>query len=233
MSPPRAARKEPQATTRAYGGKTLDARRAEQRERILLAARDVFADRGYAGAGIEEIVSRAHASRTTFYVFFENKEECLLALFDFGLERLAAAVMETVAETADRRIEPIERIRAEVRAVAAALAADPAMARIVLIEIVGATPAAEHARARARNAAAKIIEVQLEQYPHWRDRAPLQRHVASLAAMAAIGEPISELVAAGRIDQWETLIDPISEFVAHGLISPKASWPESSPRGQV
>jgi hypothetical protein len=93
----------------------------------------------------------------------------------------------------------------------AALAADPAMARIVLIEIVGATPAAEHARAPARNAAAKIIEVQLEQYPYWRQRAPLQRHVASLAAMAAIGEPISE-------------------FVAHGLISPKASWPSRAGR---
>jgi hypothetical protein len=97
------------------------------------------------------------------------------------------------------------------------------MARIVLIEIVGATPAAEDARARARNAAAKIIEVQLEQYPHWRERVPLQRHVASLAAMAAIGEPISDLVAAGRIDEWEKLVGPISEFVARGLIPPKAS----------
>ena len=222
MSPPRAARSEPPATPRAYAGKTLDARRAEQRERILLAARDVFAERGYAGAGIEEIVSRARASRTTFYVFFENKEECLLALFDFGLERLAHAVMKTVSDTASQRIEPAERIRAEVRAVAAALAADPAMARIVLIEMVGATPAAEHARARARNAAAKIIEAQLEQYPHWSERSPLHRHIASLAAMAAIGEPISDLVAAGRIDEWQELIDPVSEFVAQGLISPKA-----------
>jgi len=94
------------------------------------------------------------------------------------------------------------------------------MARIVLIEIVGATPAAETARARARNAAAKIIEDQLEQYEYWRRRSAFQRRVASLAAMAAIGEPIGDLVATGRIGEWEDLVDPISEFVARGLISP-------------
>jgi hypothetical protein len=41
--------------------------------------------------------------------------------------------------------------------------------------------------------------------------------------MAAIGEPISDLVAAGRIDEWEKLVDPVSEFVARGLISPEVS----------
>lgn len=205
---------------RPYGGKPLDARRAEQRERILIAATDVFAAAGYAGAGVEEIVARARVSRTTFYVFFQNKEECLLAVFQFGLERIGAAVMETVAAATREDLEPAARIRAEVRAVAAALAADPAMARIVLIEIVGATPAAERARAQLRNAAAKVIEVQLEQYEYWRARSQHQRRVASLAAMAAIAEPISDLVASGELAQWEALVDPISDFVAHGLIPP-------------
>jgi AcrR family transcriptional regulator len=206
---------------RPYAGKTLDARRAEQRERLLDAARDVFAERGYAEAAIEEIVSRARVSRTTFYVFFANKEECLLAAFELGLERIGAAVVSAVAETAGQSIPPAARVRAEVRAVASALAADPAMARIVLIEIVGATPACERARARARHAAAKIIELQLEQYEHWRKRSPLERRIASLAAMAAIGEPISELVATGSVGEWEELVDPISEFVGRGLLAPE------------
>jgi AcrR family transcriptional regulator len=222
MSPARAAQAS-EHPDRAYGGKTLDARRAEQRARVLLAGRDVFAERGYAGAGIEEIVASAHVSRTTFYVFFENKEECLLAVFQFGLQRIAAEVMASVAETAGQELEPAERIRAEVRAVTAALAADPAMARIVLIEIVGATPRAERARMRMRDAAAKIIQVQLQQYEYWRSRTSAQRRVASLAAMAAIGEPISDLAASGRLSEWEQFVEPISEFVARGLVSPTAS----------
>lgn len=203
---------------RPYAGKTLADRRAEQRERILLAARDVFAARGYAEAGIEEIVARARVSRTTFYALFENKEECLLAVFELGVQRFGAAVLSAVSETAADGLSPMERVRAEVRAVGSAAAADPALARIVLIEIVGATPAAEQARAEARHAAAKVIEDQLEQYPHWSKRTAHQRRVASLAAMAAIGEPISDLVAAGRIEQWESLVDPVSEFVGRALI---------------
>jgi AcrR family transcriptional regulator len=200
---------------RPYAGKPLDVRRAEQRERILLAARDVFAARGYAGAGIEEIVALARVSRTTFYVFFQNKEQCLLAVFQVGLERVGGQVLEEVARSA--ALDPAQRVRAELRAVAGALAGDPAMARVLLIEMVGATPAAEDVRVQARHAAAGIIEHQLEQYHYWRQRSRRERQLASLAAMAAIGEAISDLIATEQLDRWAELVDPVSEFVARGL----------------
>jgi AcrR family transcriptional regulator len=208
------------AAGRQYAGKSLADRRSEQRERILLAARDVFATRGYAGAAIDEIVARARVSRTTFYVFFENKEECLLDVYRLGLERIGAAVAEAAARSAEQGLAPAALIHAEVRATLAAFAADPAMARIVLIETVGATPDAEHVRARARSVAARIIQRRLEEYPYWRRRSEQHRRIASLAAMAAIGEPISDLVATGRIGEWESLVDPIGEFIGRALIDP-------------
>jgi AcrR family transcriptional regulator len=208
------------AAGRQYAGKSVADRRSEQRERILLAARDVFATRGYAGAAVEEIVARARASRTTFYVFFENKEECLLAVYRLALERIGGAVAEAAARTVERGLTPPALVRAEVRATLAAYAADPALARVVLIEIVGATPAAEHLHARARSAAARIIQRRLEEYPYWRARSEEHRRVASLATMAAIGESISDLVATGRIDEWESLVDPISEYIGRALIDP-------------
>jgi AcrR family transcriptional regulator len=208
------------AAGRPYAGKSLADRRSEQRERILLAARDVFATRGYAGAAVDEIVAQARVSRTTFYGFFENKEECLLAVFRVGLERIGAAVAQAAARSAEQGLAPAELIRAEVRATLAAFAADPGLTRIVLIEIVGATPSAEHVRARARSMAAMIIQRRLEEYQYWRRRPEQHRRVASLAAMAAIGEPISDLVASGRIGEWDALVDPISEFIGRALIDP-------------
>jgi AcrR family transcriptional regulator len=208
------------AAGRQYAGKSAADRRSEQRGRILLAARDVFATRGYAGAGVDEIVARARVSRTTFYALFENKEECLLAVYRLGLERLGAAVADAAARTAEQGLTPPDLIRAEVRATLAAYAADPALARVVLIEIVGATPAAERLHARARSAAAKIIQRRLEEYAYWRARSEEHRRVASLATMAAIGESISDLVATGRIGEWEALVDPISEFIGRALIDP-------------
>jgi AcrR family transcriptional regulator len=205
---------------RQYRGKSLADRRSEQRERIVLAARDVFATRGYGGAGVEEIVARARVSRSTFYVFFENKEECLLAVHRLGLETIGSAVTEAAARSAEQGLAPAAMIRAEVRATLAAFAADPALARIVLIEIVGATLAAERAHVRARSVAAGIIQRRLEQYLYWRRRPEQHRRVASLAAMAAIGEPISDLVATGAIERWEELVEPVSEFISRALIDP-------------
>lgn len=199
---------------RTYGGKSPAVRRGEQRERLLAAGRDVFAERGFAQAGIDEIVARARVSRTSFYEHFDNKEECLLAVFAQGMRRMGEAVTAAVREP----LPPSERIRSEVATVARTFAADPAMARVMLVTIVGATAAAERARLDMRAQAAAVIEAQLKEYPYWRSRGADERHVAAIAAMAAIAEPLGELVARGRIAEWETIVDPVARIVAHGLM---------------
>jgi len=75
--------------------------------------------------------------------------------------RLGAAIAAAAARTAALNLDPPALIRAEVRATLEAYAEDPALARIVLIEIVGATPGAERLHSRARNTAAKIIQLRL------------------------------------------------------------------------
>lgn len=197
---------------RRYAGKTLEERRDDQWERLIAAARDVFARGGYAAAGVDDIVSAARVSRTSFYSFFANKEECLLAVFRAGTERIHAALMEVIAKP----LAPTERIRAEIAVLAERFAADPAMARVILIEAVGATPAVERVRSEARQAAADLIEAQLREYPVWRDR-PEERAVVALTTMAAIAESLSHLIATGRIEQWPSIIEPVSAFVARGL----------------
>ncbi len=145
------------APARRYGGKSLEERREDQHERLIAAARDVFARRGFTAAGIDEIVAEARVSRSSFYSFFANKEQCLLAVFEEGVRRISAELLEVIAQP----LEPVERIRAEIAVLARSFAADPAMARVLLIEAVGATPAVERARSAARQAAADVIEAQL------------------------------------------------------------------------
>jgi AcrR family transcriptional regulator len=211
---------QPAPEGRRYAGKSLADRRSEQRERILLAARDVFAARGYAGASLDEIVARGRVSRSTFYAFFENKEECLLALYQSGLERFGAEIAAAAAASSERELDPQTLLREELRATLAAYAADPALARVVLIEIVGATPQAEALHVRSRHVAARIIQARMEQYEYWRSRPEHHRRVASQAAMAAISESVSDLVASGRLDDWESLVEPLGEFLIRALVDP-------------
>ncbi|MBX3190456.1 MAG: helix-turn-helix transcriptional regulator [Labilithrix sp.] len=57
---------------------------------LLRAAEDVFAERGLAGAKVEEIVRRAGVSKGAFYLHFESKEAALKQLVESFLARCRA-----------------------------------------------------------------------------------------------------------------------------------------------
>jgi AcrR family transcriptional regulator len=56
--------------------------RAFTRQRLIEAARQVFAERGYPDATVDEIASAAGASRATFYLHFKGKTELVAALVE-------------------------------------------------------------------------------------------------------------------------------------------------------
>src|SRR5260370_20956814 len=99
---------------RAYRGVPRAERRRDQHDRLLQAGCQVFAERGYAAAKIEEIVALARVSRNSFYEFFDNKEDCLRAIFIIGVGRLRTDLLEAFG----RDLPPLERIRSGVRALA-------------------------------------------------------------------------------------------------------------------
>ncbi len=64
------------------------ARRDATRERVLDAAREVFAERGVIGATVEEICDRAGFTRGAFYSNFADKDDVLEALIEREHARL-------------------------------------------------------------------------------------------------------------------------------------------------
>ena len=61
----------------------------EKRERLKKAALDVFGEKGYERASIEEIAGRAKLATGGFYQHYRSKRQLLLALMDELLERLS------------------------------------------------------------------------------------------------------------------------------------------------
>jgi AcrR family transcriptional regulator len=103
----------------------------------------VVADKGYAGTTVADVVARAGVSRKTFYEHFAGKEDCFLAAYDAGVDRLVARLEQAEAGHEDRE----ERVRAGVRAYLETLRDEPALARTCLLEVHAAGP-----RALARRA---------------------------------------------------------------------------------
>jgi AcrR family transcriptional regulator len=75
--------------------------REATRQRILAAASDVFAARGYLDANIADIIASAKVSRATFYSHFESKEAALAAVLEHFVASLAAALRPVLARTPD------------------------------------------------------------------------------------------------------------------------------------
>jgi len=58
----------------------ISARRQATRERVLAAASEVFAERGFHGAAVEDICERAGFTRGAFYSNFSSKDDLVLEL---------------------------------------------------------------------------------------------------------------------------------------------------------
>jgi AcrR family transcriptional regulator len=76
------------------------------RERILQAATQVFATRGYAGAGVDRLAQRSGIAKTAIYYHFGNKEGLLAAV----LERAATQWIDGIRSAAQQAGEPLQRL---------------------------------------------------------------------------------------------------------------------------
>ncbi len=75
---------------------TREESRAQTRERLLEAARGVFAANGFHGSSVEEIASAAGFSTGALYSNFEGKEDLFLVLMEREIEEHAREIAEAV-----------------------------------------------------------------------------------------------------------------------------------------
>jgi AcrR family transcriptional regulator len=111
---------------------------AGQRRRVIDGATAVFARRGYAGATVEQLVAGSGVAVGSFYELFDGKEECFLAAFDLAVDAGRARVAEAIPAAAPFA----EQVWAALGALVELIAADPAAARLALVEAQSAGPAA-------------------------------------------------------------------------------------------
>lgn len=108
-----------------------DHTRLEKRDRIIDAAVDVFADKGYRAARVSDIARRAGVADGTIYLYFKNKEDLLLVIFEEKMEQLLARLESALALES----EPLERIRAYARYHFRSIEEHPALAQVLQVEL--------------------------------------------------------------------------------------------------
>jgi AcrR family transcriptional regulator len=124
---------------------------AERREEIAVAARDLFAERGYRAVGVDEIARRAGVSPPVLYDHFDSKRDLYAHLLERQADELAARVARATADVGGGKA----RLRAAFDAFFALVEERPL--------IPGELPGDEELRATARHrdaqAQAALVEV--------------------------------------------------------------------------
>jgi AcrR family transcriptional regulator len=204
-----------QEPARLYRGETIEMRRADQRERLLAAAREVFAHHGLHGASVEQIVAAARVSRTAFYRLWANKEECMLAVVAEGNAKLAAVLRLVIASS----VAGEAMIRNGIRALVKTYAENPAMARVMTIEAVGATPELERERLAVRAGYVALLQEQMQRSEGWHDRPAAEVRLVAMATIAAISETVAHLVAT-ELQDWEQAAAYLGDYAVRALTAP-------------
>jgi AcrR family transcriptional regulator len=126
-----------------------------QRLRILAGITAAVAEHGYQATSVADVVSRAGVSRKTFYEQFEGKDECFAVAYAEEMERLLEVAMSAFEDE-----EPpwVVRLRAALTALCAALAANPAIARMCFVEAPSGGPVTAERRRGALRGLLPLFE---------------------------------------------------------------------------
>lgn len=107
---------------------THAARSEATRGALIRAGRELFGDRGYATAPLDEVVRRAGVTKGALYHHFEDKRALFLAVVEHVEQQLVTDVRTAAARSGD---SPREQLRAGMREYVIACQ-DPIVQRIVL-----------------------------------------------------------------------------------------------------
>ncbi len=125
-----------------------------QRDRLMRAMARTVAEYGYQETTVRRLLGRAGLSRRTYYELFEDKEDCFLAAYGEAVDH----VMELVAEAYGEGGDPQERIERGLTAFLQFCADEPDIARMCIVEVLAAGPAARARRAETMERLASLME---------------------------------------------------------------------------
>ena len=190
-----------------------------QKARLLTAMVQEVSERGAANVSVGHVVGRSGVSRRTFYEIFDDREDCFLAAFDDGLNRVAAVVVPA--------FELSGMWSAGMRSALAALLDcfehDPALGRLLIVESLAAGPGALERRQGVIAEVMPIVERGSQ------DARAVAQDEGALTAEGVIGAVLSVLHA--RLVQEEPgglfeLLGPLMGMIVLPYLGPAAARKE-------
>src|SRR5579859_16228 len=164
------------------------------RQRLLDAAEIVFAEKGYHGAVVDDIIRASDSSKGGFYFHFPNKQAIFLSLIDALVPKLAATVDHAIAHETD----PVAQMDAALRTVLETFSRHRRLSKILLVEAVGLGHGFDEKLMRTRGYFAAMIQGYLDRAVAAGAIAPMDTETVAWAWFGAINEIVVRWLVMGR-----------------------------------
>jgi TetR/AcrR family transcriptional regulator, fatty acid metabolism regulator protein len=190
----------------------------DKRSRILQAAVKVFARRGYFASRVADVARRAGVADGTIYLYFRNKEDILVSLFD--------EVMSEHLEGKRREVEPASDAPARLRAVAARhlglLGRNRDLAVVFQVELRQSTKFMERFTASwLQDYFALIAEIIEQGQREGTLRADLPVKVATKAFFGVLDEMVTSWILSRKQYDLGALAGPVVDLFLRGAGGPR------------
>lgn len=189
------------------------------KDRILEAAADVFADKGFYGAAVDDIVRASDTSKGSFYFHFPNKRGIFVALLDHLTGRLVERVEHAVGGEAD----PVRRLDAALRAVLSAFAQRRRLARLLLVEAAGLGHAMDTRLMEVHQRFTAVIARYLDEAVASGHIEPQDTQLAACAWMGALNEVVLRWLYTGQPEPLDAALPALRLHLLRSIGLPAAA----------
>jgi len=164
------------------------------RQRILDAALNVFARKGYHATRMDDIVAEAQSSKGSVYFHFPGKEQLFLALIDEFAHRLEESLTKAIASERGG----MRRVEAALNAGLSVFGEYRQLAKIFLVQAVGLGQTFETKRLQILDRFASLIQQHLDEAIADGDIPPIDTQIAAYAWVGAINELVMRWIQTGQ-----------------------------------
>jgi len=188
-------------------------RALNRQRRILDAALRVFSRRAYRDASVDEVADEARTSKGGVYFHFPNKEAIFLALLD----RTAARLREKIESATATFDDPVAKADTALLTVLRTFSKHRALARLFMVEALGAGREFHRRMAEIRSEFAALIQHHLDIATKEGAIAGIDTEIASRAWFGALNEVITHWVLSGEPDRIEDAYDALRPLLMRSV----------------
>lgn len=187
---------------------------SDKYERILDAAVKVFAQKGFFQSKVSEIAKEAGVADGTIYLYFKNKDDLLISIFEIKMQEVIARFRAAISEQSDA----LSKLKCLIHMHLAEFQANPDLAAVFQVELRQSSRFMHESEKielkRYLDLMGEIIE-QGQKEHLFRKELPIG--LIKRFIFGTLDEIVSTWVLAGRRYDLESLVDPSVDVFLRGI----------------